>query len=424
MRTLALLLVASLLACSSSDPIGTSEDSSALTVVPSGTTLALNAVTFGGSKVVVVGAGSTELTGTLSGSTLAFTRWGLPVAGLTMTSASYGNGAFVIGGSGSDIFHSTDGIVWASAAQITPPCCPYVEGLAFNDGLWEAAPSVVELKWADTSLSAWTGGTFSNPSWAESFRGIAPFGASGFVAVGCNGDVRVSQDGKNWPATKPLDIYQPDLYGVATQGSEIVAVGAGGAVWISGNGGGTWATTHVGSANLNAVAYGDGLFVAVGNGGVLATSPDGYAWTTRASGTAQNLRGVAVASSGTLRGTLVAVGDNGTILQGSVCSYLDLATDPNNCGKCGNVCGANAICAASQCVGPATNVSITRLSSGAMSLVYQGVTGVTYRVDASEDLTHWASIGTAVAGSDGKFTFVDTAASSYPERFYRAMPVN
>ncbi|MEY2499752.1 MAG: hypothetical protein QOI07_86 [Verrucomicrobiota bacterium] len=47
------------------------------------------------------------------------------------------------------------------------------------------------------------------------------------------------------------------------------------------------------SSSLNAVVFGNGLFVAVGDGGVIVTSPDGEAWTPRASGSTDRLPAVA-----------------------------------------------------------------------------------------------------------------------------------
>jgi hypothetical protein len=57
------------------------------------------------------------------------------------------------------------------------------------------------------------------------------------------------------------------------------------------------------------VAYGNGTFVAVGNGGTILTSPDGVSWTQRTSGTSNSLSGVTYRN-----GTFVAVGLGGTIL--------------------------------------------------------------------------------------------------------------
>jgi hypothetical protein len=57
------------------------------------------------------------------------------------------------------------------------------------------------------------------------------------------------------------------------------------------------------------VAYGDGLFVAVGSGGVILTSPDGATWTAWTSGTGNDLNGVTYGN-----GLFVVVGDRSIIL--------------------------------------------------------------------------------------------------------------
>jgi hypothetical protein len=72
----------------------------------------------------------------------------------------------------------------------------------------------------------------------------------------------------------------------------------------------SWTQRTSGTSNwLNGVAYGNGLFVAVGDGGTILTSPDGVSWTQRTSGTSNQLNGVAYGN-----GLFVAVGWDGTIL--------------------------------------------------------------------------------------------------------------
>jgi hypothetical protein len=64
-----------------------------------------------------------------------------------------------------------------------------------------------------------------------------------------------------------------------------------------------------GGASLNAVTYGDGIFVAVGDDGLIASSTDGVVWTRRESGDDEDLRGV------TWNGArYIAVGLGGPIL--------------------------------------------------------------------------------------------------------------
>ena len=54
-----------------------------------------------------------------------------------------------------------------------------------------------------------------------------------------------------------------------------------------------WTERTSGTSNaINAVAYGSGLWVAVGDSGTILTSPDGVTWTARVSGTTNPLRDV------------------------------------------------------------------------------------------------------------------------------------
>jgi hypothetical protein len=63
----------------------------------------------------------------------------------------------------------------------------------------------------------------------------------------------------------------------------------------------SWDLQNSGGANqnLNAVAFGDGLYVAVGAGGRIMTSPDAIKWTTQRSPTSMDIYGIA---SGALNG--------------------------------------------------------------------------------------------------------------------------
>ena len=79
-----------------------------------------------------------------------------------------------------------------------------------------------------------------------------------------------------------------------------------------------WFTRDTGPSGfrLNAVTFGDGLFVAVGEAGNILTSPDAVNWTLVKSFIQEQLFGV---SSGIINGTnyFVAVGANGVILRSS-----------------------------------------------------------------------------------------------------------
>jgi hypothetical protein len=99
------------------------------------------------------------------------------------------------------------------------------------------------------------------------------------------------------------------LNAVAFGNGTFVAVGLSDTSFTNqGNGYGRFAT---GVPTLSDVAHSDALnlFVAVGDGGAIVTSPDGVTWTQQSSPTTVNLHSVAAGVA-----ALIAVGDGGTIL--------------------------------------------------------------------------------------------------------------
>ncbi len=99
--------------------------------------------------------------------------------------------------------------------------------------------------------------------------------------------IRYTDDGLDWfTANHP---QAAPLRGVVAGASNIfVAVGDGGLIMRSTNGGASWTTiTPPTSKSLVAVTYGAGQFLAVGEGssvGCIFTSPDGLTWTDRSAG--------------------------------------------------------------------------------------------------------------------------------------------
>lgn len=109
----------------------------------------------------------------------------------------------------------------------------------------------------------------------------------------------------NWQWKNPLPTGN-QLNGIAYGNGLFVAVGGLGTVVTSPDGV-TWTVRSSGSTNnLNGVGFGNGIFVAVGAHGTVLTSPDGVTWTTRISGSANDLNGVAYGN-----GFFVVVGGNG-----------------------------------------------------------------------------------------------------------------
>jgi PKD repeat protein len=152
-----------------------------------------------------------------------------------------------------------------------------------------------------------------------------------WISAGSGPSVLVSPDGANWHRlTSDAQAYG-DFRGVASDGAVIVAVGQGGGWFGSGmiglsRDGSTLEVTEPPNLEpLLDVAWGDGRFVAVGDGGTILTSPDGLSWTPRPSGVASDLVRVRWDGEG-----FTAMGDDGVALvspDGVVWLPLDLGTE-------------------------------------------------------------------------------------------------
>ena len=109
-----------------------------------------------------------------------------------------------------------------------------------------------------------------------------------------------------WTSRTTPDTDQ--MYAVAWSGSLFVAVGSGGTVWTSPDGI-TWTSRTTPATNhMYAVAWSGSLSVAVGGGGTVLTSVDGITWTSRTTPGTTNMNGVAWSGS-----LFVAVGYSGAI---------------------------------------------------------------------------------------------------------------
>ena len=68
---------------------------------------------------------------------------------------------------------------------------------------------------------------------------------------------------------------------------------------------------------------------------------------------------------------------------------------------------------------PGPNLQISRAPTGQFTLTVTGLTGQTYQILASPDLTTWTVIGTVIVGAGGSGSFTDTNAANFPQSFYR-----
>ncbi|MEK7951055.1 PKD domain-containing protein [Luteolibacter soli] len=138
------------------------------------------------------------------------------------------------------------------------------------------------------------------------------FGGGKLVAVGESaGTYRISTDGINWTTGGSM-AANGYLYGIIYDGTNFVVVGqdydftapAGwkGAIYTSPNGT-TWTRRSFSGSSLKDVAFGGGVYVAVGEAGALWRSTNGTTWSPVPSGVSVNINGVSYGNGG-----FVAVG--------------------------------------------------------------------------------------------------------------------
>jgi len=147
-----------------------------------------------------------------------------------------------------------------------------------------------------------------------------------------------------------------------------------------------WQTASSGTGSrLSAVTYGNGLFVAVGNGGVILTSPDGSFWTFRNSAAQKNFRDVTYGN-----GIFLASADTGNFDR----SEIYVSTDGINWER---RTSDNTNSLMSLSFGNGIFVASARSSSPALSGVASSTNGI-----------HWnyTNIGTVVSLAFGGSAFV------------------
>jgi hypothetical protein len=166
-----------------------------------------------------------------------------------------------------------------------------------------------------------------------------------FVAGGNTGQIATSTDGLTWTyyATLKATTYASNpVYGLAYNGTVLVAIGGAGRVATSSDKGATWTyqgnlrTTAWGTVRQTlAINYFGGLFVVTGTNGVFATSPDGVTWTYRGAGAGWNSSWAMFGLSSSA-GRLVGVGALGNVaystdaINYTTTNRLGSATDGSN----------------------------------------------------------------------------------------------
>jgi hypothetical protein len=161
---------------------------------------------------------------------------------------------------------------------------------------------------------------------------------------------------------------------VAAGNSGTLATSPDGTTW-------TQRTSSFSTTQINFVAYGNGVWVAVGDAGKLATSTDAITWTQRTSGTANNIRSVAYG--------------NGLWAYGADSGVLATATDPTSTwtSRTSTMTGGVAVYYA-----PTINIWVAGQD-----------TGSTGAFASSTDGTTWTARNSAISVLDGGANFSSTA---------------
>lgn len=233
---------------------------------------------------------------------------------------AYGNGKFVAVGESGKIYYwdTANAMSWTSALSAAST-------IIFNDVTYGNGKFIAVgvnngtgIVYYSANGTSWTAasGTFANELYGVTY------GNGKFVAVGHGGITYYSYDGITW--TAGVKLGNGNLTGVVCGNDKFVAIGASEpyvyftAVSYDGV---NWSTVCSGSSGgiLWRITYGNGVYIAVGDGGSLITSNDGYKWTTVTTNTTTSLRDIVYGN-----GKFVYVGgDQGTFESLCVLKYAE-----------------------------------------------------------------------------------------------------
>jgi CSLREA domain-containing protein len=278
-------------AASNNGRVLTSPDGITWTERNTGNLQRLNGVAFGGGLFVAVGDNRTVIT---SSDGINWTvRGGIPAVARQLNYVTHTGTQFVVvsqepsgvPASGASVMTSPDGVMWTQRA--TPTAQP-LTAVASGGGVIVAVGVAADAN--GTFLSSTDGVTWTaraatepGPGVARSFGRALTYGPAGFVAGTGRGTVYASPDGTtNWQS-RTLAASRT-LQSVAHNGSTFCAVGVNGAIYSSPDGA-TWTARsgpdYIAYFFWGSVKYAGGQFVAVGLSDSVMTSSDCVNWTVR-----------------------------------------------------------------------------------------------------------------------------------------------
>ncbi len=356
------------------------------------------------NSLITSGAWGTLLRSSNNGAT-----WSTPTTGITdflydVTTDPISSVVTV--GTGGSIFTSADnGANWALTAGPTKTR-QNINGLTASDSLLVAVgdngvilnSSNDGVDWVRQTAAPEYPSIFPTATCTTShLRDVAwkPTAPSRFVAVGDDGAVCISIDGSDWTTTTSSN--PPDssstLYAITWGDNQFVAVGGSlvNSVIYTSPDGDVWTPRNSNEPFvLRDIAWNNGRFIAVGDGGTITTSPKGIAWTRNSSGTTVNLKTIAIGTE-----TIVVTGTTTSPLRTTVLRNVDGTWQG----------GADDV--------TLDDVEINDLSFGGTQFAGVGPSGT---IVVSEDGLAWTAISTgtnslfkAVTWDESKFIAAGTA---------------
>jgi photosystem II stability/assembly factor-like uncharacterized protein len=219
------------------------------------------------------------------------------------------------GGSWSLLPSSAINLTQGGVSAVSCPSATHCVGVGGQMGLAQHA-TVASAVFTTNGGSSWTKASMPYAAFSDNetvLRGVSCPTTSQCVAVGSGGIlVTSSNGGSTWTGRKSGTTET--LRGVSCPTtSDCHAVGDGGTVIASTNGGKTWSAQTSGtSEGLNGVACPTATtcFAVGSSGTVIATTDGGATWNPQTSPTPNNLNGVSCPSAS----TCFAVGDAGTVI--------------------------------------------------------------------------------------------------------------
>ena len=271
------------IAVGSSGTIISSPDGITWTSRSSGTTDYLSGSAYGNSTFVVVGNNGTILT-----SSDDATSWTSRTSGTTehLYRVTFGDSTFVAVGNNGTILSSSDGITWTSKTSGTSNILWAVKHV--NKTFLTVGDNGTILTSSDNGTS-WTSRTTGTTKdlWEVTY------GNNNFITVGDNGTILSSSDnGSSWD-NKTSGTTNP-LWGVTYGNGIFVVVGPSGNIYTTSDGDSLTSGTSGISNSMWGITFGGSTFVTASYGGEILTSSDnGTSWTSRTSGTTNELSGLA-----------------------------------------------------------------------------------------------------------------------------------